>query len=59
MHYGRKRSPYLTDLERCDAEIAQAEAYLRAGHSAEMEGALMGLHDWRCERKLIELEIES
>ncbi len=52
----KKRILCLTDLEQCDREIAEAEAYLRTGGVKEMELALMGLHDWLREKRLIEEE---
>ena len=42
----------MTDLERCDQEIAQAEAMLRAGHR-EVAGLLLQLMDWSIERRLL------
>jgi hypothetical protein len=42
----------VTDLERCDKEIAEAEAMLRAGHR-EVAGLLMQLMDWSIERRLL------
>ena len=42
----------MTDVERCDKEIAQAEAMLRAGHR-DMEGLLQQLMDWATERRLL------
>jgi cellobiose-specific phosphotransferase system component IIA len=35
----------MTDIERCDKEIAQAEAMLRAGHR-DMGKLLQQLTDW-------------
>ncbi|HMC59906.1 MAG TPA: hypothetical protein VKJ01_12000 [Candidatus Solibacter sp.] len=42
----------MTDIERCDKEIAEAEAMLRAGHR-DMEGLLLQLMDWSIERRLL------
>jgi hypothetical protein len=42
----------MTDIERCDKEIAEAAAMLRAGHR-EVEGLLMQLMDWSIERRLL------
>ena len=42
----------MTDIERCDKEIAEAEAMLRAGH-CEVEGLLLQLMDWSIERRLL------
>lgn len=42
----------MTDLERCNREIAEAEAHLRAGHP-DMEGLLQQLQDWCAERRRI------
>ena len=42
----------MTDIERCDKEIAEAEAMLRAGH-LEVAGLLLQLMDWSIERRLL------
>ena len=42
----------MTDIERCDKEMAEAEAMLRAGHR-EVAGLLMQLMDWSIERRLL------
>ena len=42
----------MTDIERCDKEIAEAEAMLRAGHR-EVAGLLLQLMDWSIERRLL------
>ena len=42
----------MTDIERCDKEIAEAEAMLRAGHP-EVSGLLQQLMDWSIERRLL------
>ena len=42
----------MTAIERCDQEIAEAEAMLRAGHR-NMEGLLQALMDWSAERQLL------
>jgi hypothetical protein len=42
----------MTDIERCDKEMADAEAMLRAGHR-DMEGLLLQLMDWAIERRLL------
>ena len=42
----------LSDLIRCDREIASIEAELLAGNS-DVEGLCRGLCDWHCERELI------
>ncbi len=44
------------DLSRCDAEIAEIEAAIRAGVEP-LECALLGLHDWGAERRLILAEL--
>ncbi len=49
----------MTDLERVDAEIAACEAYLMAGHTEQMELALLGLTDWRKERAIILAELRN
>lgn len=40
------------ELQRCDDEIASAEALLRGGHP-DVEGLRMTIGDWRTERRLI------
>ena len=47
----------MTDLERCDREIAECEAELRAGNR-DIYGVLLALLDWRTERRII-LEREA
>ena len=42
----------MTELERCDAEIREHEANLRAGHP-EVAGLFRALLDWRMERRLL------
>ena len=42
----------MKDIERCDQEIAEAEAMLRAGHR-EVAGLLLQLMDWSIERRLL------
>jgi hypothetical protein len=42
----------MTDIERCDKEIAEAEAMLRAGHH-DVSGLLQQLMDWSIERRLL------
>jgi hypothetical protein len=46
----------IAELARCDREIAEAEATLRSGYT-DIDGALLWLYDWKCERKLIEDEM--
>ena len=48
----------LDDLARCDTEIAAIEALLRAGHP-DIEGLLLALTDWSCEKRLIEATMRS
>jgi hypothetical protein len=48
----------IAELARCDREIAEAEATLRSGYT-DIDGALLWLYDWRCERKLILLELHN
>jgi hypothetical protein len=45
-------------LDRCDREIAKATATLLSGYP-DIDGPLLGLYDWCCERRLIESEIEK
>ena len=42
----------MTDIERCDKEIAEAEAMLRDGHF-DVSGLLQQLMDWSIERRLL------
>jgi hypothetical protein len=42
----------MTDSERCDKEIAEAEAMLRAGHR-DVGKLLQQLMDWAIERRLL------
>ena len=42
----------MTDIERCDKEIAEAEAMLRAGH-LDVAGLLLKLIDWSIERRML------
>jgi hypothetical protein len=42
----------MTDIERCDKEMADAEEILRAGHR-DMEGLLQKLQDWAFERRML------
>ena len=42
----------MTELERCDNEIQEHEANLRAGHP-EVAGLFRALLDWRMERRLL------
>jgi hypothetical protein len=43
------------DLAHCDCEIAHIKEEAHAGNP-DVEGILLGLHDWRTEKKLIETE---
>ena len=52
------RESLLKELARCDREIAEAEATLRSGYT-DIDGCLLWLYDWRCERKLIEDEMAN
>ena len=45
-------------IARCDAEIANAEALLRAGHP-DVQGLLLALSDWTREKRLIQAEINA
>ena len=42
----------MTELERCDEQIREHEANLRAGHP-EVAGLFRALLDWRMERRLL------
>jgi hypothetical protein len=48
----------MTELERCDEEIREHEANLRAGHP-EVAGLFRALLDWRMERRLLMGEQEK
>ena len=48
----------ITELERCDAEIREHEANLRAGHP-EVAGLFRALLDWRMERSLLMSGIDN
>ncbi len=50
------RASYADALARCDREIAEATATLLSGYP-DIDGALLWLYDWRCEKRLIESEI--
>ena len=41
------------DVDRCRAEIAEAEALLLAGH-ADIEGLCLALADWSVELRILE-----
>jgi hypothetical protein len=45
-------------IARCDAEIANAEALLRAGHP-DLQGILLALSDWTREKRLIQDELDA
>jgi hypothetical protein len=57
-HKVAHRESLLKELQRCDRQIAEAEATLRSGYP-DIDGCLLWLYDWRCERKLIEDELAS
>jgi hypothetical protein len=42
----------MTELERCDEEVRDHEAKLRAGHK-DVAGLFRALLDWRTERRLL------
>ena len=42
----------MTEMERCDEQIREHEANLRAGHP-EVAGLFRALLDWRMERRLL------
>lgn len=42
----------MTELESCDAEIAEIERQLRSGHP-DVEGLCRALADWCQERRLL------
>jgi hypothetical protein len=43
------------EIERCDREIARIVTEAHAGNT-DIDGMLLGLHDWRAEKILIEKE---
>ena len=43
------------ELERCDREIARIISEAHLGNR-DIDGILLGLHDWRAEKRLIEKE---
>ena len=45
----------MTELERCEEEIREHEANLRAGHK-DVVGLFRALLDWRMERRLLTSE---
>ena len=45
-------------LLRCEAEIAEAERLLRAGHP-DIGGLCLSLQDWANEKRLIEARIKA
>src|SRR5262245_21410583 len=45
----------LEALHRCNQEIEEPESYLRSG--GDIDGGLLWLYDWRCEKALIEKEL--
>jgi hypothetical protein len=49
----------MADLDRirCDAEMADVEALLRAG-DLDIQGLVLALSDWSQERRLIQDEID-
>ena len=44
--------------EQCNREIASCEEYIRNGGTHLETGALLGMVDWRTEKRLIEGEME-
>jgi hypothetical protein len=42
----------VTDAERCDAEVREIEAQLRAGNP-DVAGLCLALADWSTERRLL------
>lgn len=45
----------MSDIARCDAEIAEAERQLRAGHP-DVNGLCLAIADWSAEKRMIEVE---
>ena len=48
----------MDQIARCDAEIASAEALLRAGHP-DLQCLLLALSDWSQEKRLIQAEVNA
>jgi hypothetical protein len=48
----------MTELQRCDAELREHEANLRAGHK-DVAGLFRALLDWRTEHRLLIAEKEN
>jgi len=48
----------MTDLERCDVEIARCLEYIMAG-GPDFMGAILGLLDWSAERRVIVLDEQA
>jgi hypothetical protein len=48
----RRQAETMTELERCDAEIAEIERQLRSGHH-DVEGLCLSLSDWSAEKRLL------
>jgi hypothetical protein len=42
----------MTELERCDYEIAEIERQLRSGHH-DVEGLCLSLSDWSAEKRIL------
>lgn len=48
----------MTDQARCEAEITECKERLRDGNR-DLDGLILALHDWRTERRMIELAAEA
>lgn len=47
----------MSQIERCDREIAHFEGELRAGN-LDMGGLLQAIQDWSAERRLLECQFD-
>jgi hypothetical protein len=52
----RNETQWQREIERCRAEIADAERLLRAGHP-DVAGLCMALSDWSTELRILEGQI--
>ena len=49
--------PSSPEMQRCEREIAEAEASLRAGHR-DVAGLCQALSDWSAERRILDQEAD-
>ena len=53
MQMPKPKAAGVSEFERCNQEIAEIEALIRAGHP-EIEGLCLALADWYAERRILE-----